>query len=80
MRKKRTILSYFIFLDRSLSSRSFRTLCLRRNHLHAQPFQVKARLYCKILLPYGNIIFSILFVLFCVQSLCCKDSEYHSLN
>ena len=26
------------------------------------------------------MIFSILFVLFCVQNLCCNDSEYHSLN
>ena len=35
-----------------------------------------------ILLPYGSntIIFSIFFVLFCVQTLCCSDSKYHSLN
>ena len=33
-----------------------------------------------ILLPYGNMIFSILFVLFSVQNLCCNDFEYHSLN
>ena len=32
--------------------------------------------------PYLSytIIFSILFVLFCVQNLCCNDSKYHSLN
>ena len=34
----------------------------------------------EILLPYGNMIFSILFALFCVQNLCCNDSEYHPLN
>ena len=35
-----------------------------------------------ILLPYVNIIFSILFLLllFCVQNLCCNDSKYHSFN
>ena len=32
------------------------------------------------LLPYGNMIFSILFVLFYVQNLCCNYCEYHSLN
>ena len=32
--------------------------------------------------PYLSytIIFSICFVLFCVQNLCCNDSKYHSLN
>ena len=35
-----------------------------------------------ILLPYGSntIIFSIFFVLFCVRTLCCSGSRYHSLN
>ena len=28
----------------------------------------------------GNYLHSQLFVLFCVQTLCCNDSKYHSLN
>ena len=33
---KRTIFRYFIFLDRS-----FRSVTLRRNHLHSQPFKLR---------------------------------------
>ena len=40
---------------------------------------VKERLYANFI-AYGNMIFSILFVLFCIQNLCWNDSEYHSLN
>ena len=39
---KRTILRYFIFLDRSFSLRSFRLANnLLRNHLYAQPFKLR---------------------------------------
>ena len=42
---------------------------------------IKDKLSMKIF-PYLSytIIFSIFFVLFCVQNLCCNDSKYHSLN
>ena len=54
----------FIFLDRS-----FRSLTLRRNHLHSQPFKLR-RDCMYILLPYGNTIFSITFCfVLCTNSL-----------
>ena len=39
----------------------------------------KARLYVN-LLPYVNMIFSILFFLFWVQNPCCNDFKYRSVN
>ena len=50
---------------------------LRRNHLHSLLFKLR-RDCMQMLVPYG--ISLLLFVLFCVQNLCCNDSKYHSLN
>ena len=83
-REKLTILRYFIFLDRlSLSLRGFRSLTLRRNPLHSQPFKLSETLckfYCRTEKQFPRLVFCFCFVLFCVQVLCCNDSKYHSLN
>ena len=76
-------ISYFwieVFLKEVLGL--FRSLTLRRNHLHST-FQVKARLYVNFIAvrKYNFSKFSrFFFVLFCVQNLCCNDSKYHSLK
>ena len=72
---KRTIFRYFIFLDRS-----FRSLTLRRNHLHSQRFKLRRLTVCKFYCRTETQFSRLLFVLFCVQNLCCNDSKYHSLT
>ena len=43
-------------------------------------FQVKARLYVNFIALRKCNFSELFFVLFCVQNLCCNDSEYHSLK
>ena len=66
-RGKKTILRYFIFLNRlSLSLRSFRSLTLRRNHLHSQPFKLSetvCKFYCRTEKQFPLLVFC--FVLYC---------------
>ena len=73
--EKRTILSYFIVLDRSLFQRSFRYFSLGEPPSRSN-FQVKARLckfYCCTEIQFSRF----LCVWFCVQNLCCNNSEHH---
>ena len=77
---KRTILRYFIFLDKVFLKKVLGLLPYEGTTFMLNvTFPVKARQYVN-LLPFENIISSILFVLFSVQNLCCNDSKYHSLS
>ena len=76
--EKRTILRYFIFLDRSFR-RSFRSLTLRRNTFilnRSSWGETVCKFYYRTEIQFSRLFFD----LFCVQNLCYNDSKYHSVS